>query len=310
MPEFFVAQQSSSHSEMYQSGFGDTRGYFEDGAYIAAPVAGPALPESAKSLMEPQEAFAAALKARFLEQRRQLDIKPSAESLAKLSDKHPTSFPKNDSRAYNNWLRALRTTSPLPTQVRALEKSGALRLLAVIRNRFLIREQDIPMNLSAWIWSLLARLDDVGSIDSDQISSLRLFGKRAVLVQLSFRDPEAAAQLEELAVAEGGFYAPKRPKLESKDANTHLSEDIDASNLDADVSASETANTRKDDDDAAKRTNTLATLDTIIVLVGDVFRQRDLLEFRQSWTEESEPNGEVHESTKRDAIESAENTGS
>ena len=307
MPEFFAAQKSSSYSEIYNSDTGDTRGYFEDGAYIAAPIVGPALPESAKALVEPQEAFAIALKARFLEQRRQLHIKPSTESLAKLSEKHPTSLPKNSSEAYSCWLRALRTTSPLPAQVRAMQERGALRVLGLIRSRFLVREQDIPANLSAWIWSLLARLDDVGIMDSDQIASLREFGKRAVLVQLSFRDPDAAAQLEELAVAEGGLDAPRKTKLDSRNVNGNAREDISALKLEADASASGTTDQGKVDDHDARRTNTLATLDTIIVLVGEVFRQRDLLEFRQSWTEETEPSGEVNESLPRHANESAEN---
>ena len=313
MPDFFVAQQTYSHSEIYDSGIGDTRGHYEDGAYIAAPTSGPTIPDSAKTTVEPQEAFATALKARFLKQRRQMHVKPSAEALAKLDERHPTSLPKSNNKAYANWLRILKATSPQSNHVRSMEQAGIVRVLELIQTRFLQREKDITPIMSAWIWSLLARLDDVGTMDGDRIALLREFGKKAVLVQLSFGDPDAAAQLEEISAVENGDKPLKNTAKESKNANSSTSEDKGASKPNDIVSGAS-----KDDhsgettshDDETHRANTLATLDAIIVLVGDVFGQRDLLEFRQPWTEQGdfkEESDKVSTAHTADADEIAKN---
>ena len=297
MPDFFVAQET--HSQLYNNEIGDTRGHYEDGAYIAAPITGPTIPESAKTTVEPQEAFAKALKARFLEQRRQMHVKPSSDALAKLDERHPTSLPKGNNKAYANWLRILKTAVPQSSHIRSMDQAGVIRVLELIQTRFLQREKDITPIMSAWIWSLLARLDDVGTMDGDRIALLREFGKKAVLVQLSFRDPEAAAHLEEISADERGDKPLIQPVKNSKNDNSSTGEDKSASNPNNTPSGAGVADhpdgTKSHDE--IQRTNTLATLDTIIVLVGYVFGQRDLLEFRQPWTE----LGDSKEENDRDA---------
>jgi hypothetical protein len=310
MPDFLAAQHTYSHSELYDNGIGDTRGHYEDGAFIAAPISGPTIPETAKTTVEPQEAFTTALKARFLEQRRQMHVKSFAEALAKLDERHPSSLLKNNNKSYANWLRILKTTAPQSDHVRSMEQAGVIRVLELVQKRFLQREKGITPIISAWIWSLLARLDDVGTMDGDRIALLREFGKKAVLVQLSFRDPEAAAQLEGLSAAESDTKSHKHTAKDSKIDGNGTSEDKGASKPSDTTSGASSAdhpNETKSRDEV-QRTNTLATLDTIIVLVGDVFGQRDLLEFRQPWTEHGdseEENDRISTADTADAHEIA-----
>ena len=277
MPEFFVAKQA--HAELYDNGIGDTRGRLEDGAYIAAPISGPTLPESAKTHIEPQEAFSRALKERFLQQQQHLHT--SAAVLARITmDRKLTSLPKNDNQKYAQWLKLLDTTAPLPDQVRLIDQASIMRILKLIQERFLQREKDITSITSAWIWSLLAQLDEVGTMDGDRIALLRDFGKRAILVQLSFRDPDAAAELERVADVESGVVPGKQfghTSKTTKESATKNEGGLQSEGQPTDPSDAEL------EMGESKRSNTLATLDTIIVLVGDVFGQRDLLEFRQPW---------------------------
>ena len=138
---------------------------------------------------------------------------------------------------------------------------------------FLVRAKDIVTITSSWIWSLLTRLDDVGTMNNDQVAIVREFGKKAVLVQLSLHDPAAAQQLEAI---EAG-------------SDTEAKNDAKIKVLEKDTA--ETENNERETNSASKgaleesvaRQNTLATLDMIITLVGDSFGQRDLLEFRQPW---------------------------
>lgn len=322
MPEFF----SAPNDDMYNSGLGDTRGYFEDGAYVAAPILGPMQVPTAT--VEPQDAFATALKTRFLEQRKQLHVNSSHKVLESLGEKHPTAFP-NGNKAYAHWHRTLQFTQPQPAQIRAMDQDTVVRVLDLLQDRFLQREKEISANMSAWVWSLLARLDDVGSMDSDRVNQIRQFGKRAILIQVSFRDPDAARELERAGRSDGNGIATtptasnadideeeenettsKRAVADADNAVAAAAVDISADsqaqveelshkNTNGDAGAENmTASTatkssqqtatnatrERATEEGSKRMNTLATLDTIIVLVGDVFGQRDLLEFRQPWT--------------------------
>jgi len=243
---------------------------------------GPKLPASAKKTIDPQEAFTDALKKRFLAQREHMHVGPSMTALASLDDKHPTNCSSGNNRAYAEWTRLLKTTAPLPVQVRSMDQDSAFALLAMIRRMYLARGKDLEKVTSAWVWSLLARLDDVGTMNNDQVFELRELGKKAVLVQLSFTDAAAAQQLEAVAADEKAK-AAGRPEI------TITEEDLDQRNNDA----AQTSTDHIDDESDVKgishaRQNTLASLDIIITVIGEAFGQRDLLEFRRMWQSSEE----------------------
>ena len=270
MPTVIRAPSGDSREELYENGVGDTRGYFDDGAYVAAANLGPQRPDYVKVEIDPQEAFTTALKDRFLKQRVQIHS-PSQDdgsTTAKKGKLLPPA-PTKSNKAYKRWHNLLRTSTPSSTQIRALEQADVLRLLEFIQKHYLVRETEIGSHISTWIWSLLAKLEDVGSMTNDQAWSIRELGKRAILVQLSFTDPAAAKQLE-LSSAEDAGAGHADVSTMDPSHDSHATE-----------GAISTVPEGAEDPNA--RQNTLATLDMIIVLVGEVFRQRDLLEFRQSW---------------------------
>lgn len=244
--------------------------YFDltsDNAFVAEPDMAV---EQTKDSPDPRAAFTEALKKRFLSQRHQLHLPPSSKALAALDDQHPISLPKSNRKAEAEWLNILRYTAPAPAQVRSLEQDSVFRLLELLQDHHLNRRKDISSITSAWIWALLARLDEVRLMNNNQVHDVRAFGKKAVLVLVSKRSEEAAMQLEELASGEGG-----RPRAESSE---HAGDADDTNAVDGDA-ATESSSASG----SANRENTLATLDAILVIVGDVFGQRDLLEFRQAW---------------------------
>jgi hypothetical protein len=83
-------------------------------------------------------------------------------------------------------------------------------------------------------------------------------GKKALFVLLSFRDPEAARGIEQLGEEEEDDDRGSPPMLDSAVAN-------------------------RDEGSVGPTSNTLATLDMILTIVGKVFGQKDLLQFRQTW---------------------------
>lgn len=163
-----------------------------------------------------------------------------------------------------------------------MQQSAALRLIGDISKRYLVRGTDIAAHISAWIWSLLARLDDVGTLNNDQVWRIRELGRQAILVQLSFQDPSAAEQLE-LVASEGE--STTAPVDSGSSVEPHPTRRMSAASIDDVAGESDQV---KDDADATAldpgiRQNTLATLHTIIAVVGEAFGQRDLLEFRPTW---------------------------
>ena len=293
MPTFFKASNTYTNDEIYENGIGDARGYFEDGAYVARASMGPQLPDTAKTVVEPQEAFTAALKQRFLKQRELLHHPPLAEALAALDGNHPISFPAKSSKAHAEWHRLIRTTAPRLAQLRSMDQEDVLRLLELIQKHFLKREGDVAAVTSTWIWSLLARLHDVGTMDNDQVFAVREFGKKALLVQVSFAHPAVAEKLERVSRAEGNgevdvlnITADEQSdgKIETSTSDPDTTDEFGV--IDTEVT--------KGDERATIRRNTLAILDTIIVLVSEIFGQRDLLEERLPW--ETQPQEKRQES--------------
>jgi hypothetical protein len=170
---------------------------------------------------------------------------PSMSKLAELPDTCPISFPRGNSHASAEWHHLLSTKAPLPAQLRSMDQHTVINLLDLVQKQYLPKNCNLSKVTSAWIWSLLARLDDVGIMTNDDLYPVRELGKRAVFLLLSYTKPELAAGLETLEEQDvPSAEAPSAPPTE----------------------------------------NTLATLDMILVVIGEAFRQKDLLEFRPMWT--------------------------
>jgi len=274
MPTFFSAPAETEHEALYESGLGDGRGHVSEGTYIGRPDVTSAMKESPDTVVDAQEAYTRALRKRFLQQRRQMHLEPSLVVVAALDEKHRMTFDEDEDSCLK-WQDLLQKTTPHPAQVCSIATDTVYELLTLIKRHHLRRGKVISTSTSIWIWSLLARLDDVGTMNNVEVSALREFGKRAILVQLSFHDPVAASQLEDME--EDGADAHHRQSPASKDV---------AVDADKTASGDETVSHEDMSDDSSARQNTLVTLDMIVAIIGEVFGQRDLLEFRTKWTAE------------------------
>ncbi|TKA70634.1 hypothetical protein B0A49_05854 [Cryomyces minteri] len=197
-------------------GSSDSRGYYENGAYVVAPQFGPFLPHPDPGSSNPtsngsddrtvpgspQSAYRARLLERFLVHRTRLRSAPPPHAIAALDRQHPISLPANSRPAFQEWKRLLRTTIPQPAQLASMDVGTVLRLLKLSTN-LLRRRQNVDRAVGAWIWGLLGRLGDVGWLSSDDVGVIRDLGKRAVWIGLGFRDGAVADQTEQFDEQEG-----------------------------------------------------------------------------------------------------------
>ncbi|KAK3670719.1 hypothetical protein LTR78_009411 [Recurvomyces mirabilis] len=280
LPEVVRAQHNDMNEEIYKTGNGDARGYVKDGAYVGCPDIGPVMPRSAHSQISPFEAYTTSLKNRFLDQREQMHSNASAEALGKLDDKHPTTFDIRNNKLYAQWTRTLKSTPPLPAQIRTLDADAVNQLLQLIQRIFLFRGEPIHESTSIWIWSLLARLDDVGTMNNEEVYALREFGKRAVLIQLSLFDPAAALLLENVNQEENVVSGAA-----GTEGETNMPDGGTAHSVGKPPELPDTT--------SSSAQNTLITLDAVITIIGEVFGQRDLLDFRREWPGSTEAQAEA-----------------
>ncbi|KAK1994561.1 hypothetical protein LX36DRAFT_584155 [Colletotrichum falcatum] len=208
--------------EIYTTGQGDFRGYYEDGAYIARPDhwdddPGALGDEDAEEgewqgnegvydydddddedTADPEaaihEAYFAAILSRFHALRRTLQATPPPDVVARLPRTHDHRVgafgPK--SGAFAIWSQRLRATDPLPAQVASMDKDGVLRVVRVLLGgRFLRRGCELRERTSRWLWALLARLPERGELNHAEIGWVRDLGRRAVLMMQSLADMAA-----------------------------------------------------------------------------------------------------------------------
>lgn len=272
-PEVAQSDQAEPDAEVDD----DEDGYMvEDGTYIGRPDAPVNTAED--DSLDPQRVFTESLKDRFYIQRDQLNTVPSAEKVAALGDHHPISFPQGNNKAYAEWHRLLSSKPPKAAQLQSLDQDSVFNLLTLLQKTYLVKERNLRNVTSAWIWSLLARLDDVGSMSNDQVYPLRELGKKAIFLQLHFSNPEAAAQLETLQQGEAAGNEA------NGGAEISTQYDTDGVAIKATERPSSSHSDHSRTSHAVASENTLATLDMILVVIGEIFGQRDLLEFRRPWS--------------------------
>lgn len=235
---------------IYDTGIGDSRGWYEDGAYTAMPEhwgeegdyeEGQGSEDDdfdeEKSL---HEAYFASIMEQYLHLRSVLQREPPPNARSRLSPSQATSaeaFGRNTSPV-PVWSRLLRTADPHPLQVALMSKDTTLRILRVLLGgKFLRRGYTLLERTSRWLWALLARLPDKGELNHVEIGWIRDLGRRAVLLGRSLA--EMAALREELA--EGGLGAHEAVDRSSSD------EDVLVDGEEADVEGAMSAD---DDEDS------------------------------------------------------------
>ncbi|KAF4972114.1 hypothetical protein FSARC_1254 [Fusarium sarcochroum] len=203
---------------IYEDGVGDTRGWYEDGAYMALPdnwtgegdYEEGETPEDRDDDYDEEvaihEAYFASIMDQYLHLRTILHTEPPSNARSRLAPAQIKSVTPSDNQAsvIATWSRLLRDTDPHSLQVALMSKDTTLRILRVLLGgKFLRRGYTLPERTSRWIWALLARLPDKGELNYAEIGWIRDLGRRAVLLGRSLA--EMAALREELA--EGGLGA-------------------------------------------------------------------------------------------------------
>lgn len=196
---------------IYDDGVGDTRGYYHDGAYTAAPD-----PDSYPASDDEEEgevlsladeadrvaaqnaalrkAYFASLTSQFLRLRALLHRDPPHSLVAALPRDHGTQVGSFGAKSwtFRVWTKRIRHTDPLPVQVAALDRQSVLKLLRVVLGgKFIRRGYELRERTSRWIWALLARLPDRGEMDYAEVGWVRELGKRAVLMMVSIAQMDA-----------------------------------------------------------------------------------------------------------------------
>ncbi|KAK3985951.1 hypothetical protein QBC44DRAFT_334165 [Cladorrhinum sp. PSN332] len=192
---------------LYENGVGDSRGYYHDGAYTAAPSPPASVPESpvpntdwsspdmvAAQNRALRDAYYASLTKSFLSLRAILHQEPSSKLIAALPKDHGTEVGSFGARSwtFRVWTTRIRHTDPLPVQIAALDRQSVLKLIRIILGgKFIRRGYELRERTSRWIWALLARLPDRGELGYDEVGWVRELGKRAVLMMVSMAHMDA-----------------------------------------------------------------------------------------------------------------------
>ncbi|CAH0039781.1 unnamed protein product [Clonostachys solani] len=192
---------------IYTDGTGDTRGYYEDGAYVSLPGPGEGEEEEEEGYDEPgeltekaiHEAYFAAVLEKYSNLRDLLNSTRPSDAYSRLPPSTATEaapFGRNSS-TMSKWSGLIHKTDPLPLQIALISKDSALRILRVILSgKFLRQGQPVSERTSRWLWALLARLPERGEMNHVEIGWIRDLGRRAVLLGRSLA--EMAALREEL----------------------------------------------------------------------------------------------------------------
>ncbi|KAK4181395.1 hypothetical protein QBC36DRAFT_317957 [Triangularia setosa] len=178
---------------------GDSRGYYQDGAYTAAPDPSPTSSQEEAECLASADAEAenkralsssyyASLTAQFLSLRALLHQEPPQEFIDALDKDHGIEVGSFGAKSwtFRVWTKRIRYTDPLPVQIAAMDRKSVFKILRVILGgKFIRRGYELRERTSRWIWALLARLPDRGVLDHTEVGWVRDLGKRAVLMMVS-----------------------------------------------------------------------------------------------------------------------------
>lgn len=243
------------------------QGYYADGAYTAVPD--PAIrPNDDEDDEDPQEAYYASLCSRFSTLSATLQHAPPPSIAEPASPFHPSSPAQ--------WRRCIFNTQPRMLLLNQLEHADVVAGLAELEILLSAANVQKRKHMGAWAWGLLAQCREVGQMGSEEVGVVRDLGKKARGI---LRGIMAGIEEDDEATA-GDRQKDEGDELEPVHSiPTHSSDPLAAARqrlLDSLPPSS------PDD-------TTLATLDMIVTIVGEFYRQRDLLDGRILWGETLPP---------------------
>lgn len=267
----------------------------------------------AVQLIEPQLAWHKSLTSRFKSYRSHLKPAVSESVLSAfdtVSNPIATDFGHPSSAGALQWKLILRTTIPKPTQLALMDQDTVRWLLELIpyvarRARWLKEDGKQGRCISAWIWGLLARLDELDTLSSEEVSVVRDLGKHAGGIifglddQGSDEEQPVASNIQDKTPKAKPTGTARSSKLR-RNSSSDEEEDVgEVEAVEEDEKSLVTPEPRhqvgeghatNDIDDmpftaCTKEEALSGTLDMMLTIIGECYGQRDLLVARDKlWT--------------------------
>lgn len=177
---------------IYDDGVGDSRGFYSDGAYTAAPDPQPNTPADIPPAKHLRTKYFEKILERFEHLREQLGNTPPDHVVEKLDQNHD-SYMSASAPDYRKWRWRVINTEPMNAQLARMDRATSLKLLRLLTNdKLAMGGSTVPSErLSRWIWGVLARLPDSGELNSEEIGLVRDLGKRAVWLGVVMNQPQS-----------------------------------------------------------------------------------------------------------------------
>jgi hypothetical protein len=209
---------------IYDSGIGDFRARYEDGAFVAFPD--PNQPVEEEETIDPQIPYYNGILRRHETLRGQLQHTPPSEAIERLRKDQPTYVQKLSRDVARHWSYMMMNADPTSTQIACMDKDSILRLLRLLeKDKILKRGMNINPNVSRWTWSLLAKLPERGELTSEEIGIVRDLGKKAILVGTGLREESNwEAGMQELEAGLEG--SPGTQEIPVANGDSDVDEDV------------------------------------------------------------------------------------
>ncbi|KAH7405789.1 hypothetical protein DE146DRAFT_786992 [Phaeosphaeria sp. MPI-PUGE-AT-0046c] len=215
IPNLLVAQTTDSH--VHEDN--DHRVLFREGTYIAlgqhhAEVDSNLGSSETPGFPGPQERQAQMLLKRFYALRSTLAVMADSQDLPTTQE---TSALARSLRRKREWSDLINQESPRLDLVVQLDHAAVYHGLESCAEN-IDRATSISAHVSCWIWTLLAAVGDVGTLDNDKIDCIRNLGRKAgtlaTRLRKGVREPQVKVEGKGDGVCDGSFQAHAEDDLE------------------------------------------------------------------------------------------------
>ena len=263
---------------------------------------------------EAQASYYNLLRHRFILLRSTLKCSPPASAIAALDDAHPISLPRKVEAARKEWRRLVMSVEPQMVQLACMDMDSVLAVLQIMARMMsdVLRSEDSVQirRIGAWAWGLLGKCREVGELSTEEVGDIRDIGKRAVKILQKIQEADKQQTEDDEASDLGQEYPPhdagqegatdghagggkdQENQEEQKPVNgddaampdaVGVTDELEAAKARLQAKFQDTVNDGIDEEAEYVANQTHAMLDMIIMVVGEFFGQRDLLESREIW---------------------------
>ncbi|PVH94557.1 hypothetical protein DM02DRAFT_539218 [Periconia macrospinosa] len=253
IPPLLVAEPESNEDEedrtMYNDGRGDHRACYVDGTWVSVDDPGYSDDEGSYSSedIDPQDGYYKSLLARYKKLQNQL-VNSDPQELAALIHANPEKYAKIKMPSRRDgWLHTFENEYPTPMFARGISESNLFGALEFF-GESLSHSDTISRQKSCWIWTLLARVGDRGTLDYTKIGRIRELGRRAGQFGVWLRegdqdnssDESENGEVEEWVVDGAGTDGEEGEFSEAVNGQNHITETSKPAEPDAPLHVSKT----------------------------------------------------------------------